>query len=43
MGGIDEVYKRKLTIGDVKRANLPERYWEASLSVIPDHLDYKQR
>lgn len=42
MGGIDEV-KRKLTIGDVKRANLPERYWEASLNVIPDHLDYKHK
>jgi len=41
MGGID--YKRKLTIGDVKRANLPERYWEASLSAIPDHLDYKRK
>lgn len=41
MGGID--YKRKLTIGDVKRANLPERYWEASLSAIPDHLDYKHK
>ena len=43
MGGIDEVYKRKLTIGDVKRANLPERYWDASLRVIPDHLDYKRK
>lgn len=42
MGGIEEV-KRKLTIGDVKRANLPERYWEASLNVIPDHLDYKHK
>jgi len=41
MGGID--YKRKLTIGDVRRANLPERYWEASLSAIPDHLDYKHK
>ena len=43
MGGIDEVYKRKLTIGDVRRANLPERYWEASLNAIPEHLDYKHK
>lgn len=43
MGGIDEVYKRKLTIGDVKRANLPERYWEASLNAIPDWLVYKPK
>ena len=43
MGGIDEVYKRKLTIGDVKRANLPERYWDASLNAIPEHLDYKHK
>ncbi len=43
MGGINENYRRKLTIGDVRRANLPERYWEASLSAIPDHLDYKHK
>jgi len=43
MGGINENYRRKLTIGDVRRANLPERYWEASLSAIPDHLDYKRK
>jgi hypothetical protein len=43
MGGINENYRRKLTIGDVRRANLPERYWEASLNVIPDRLDYKHK
>jgi DNA replication protein DnaC len=43
MGGIDENYRRKLTIGDVRRANLPDRYWEASLNVIPEHLDYKHK
>lgn len=43
MGGIDENYRRKLTIGDVRRANLPERYWEASLNVIPDRLVYKSK
>jgi len=43
MGGIGENYRRKLTIGDVRRANLPERYWEASLNAIPDHLDYKHK
>ena len=43
MGGIDENYRRKLTIGDVRRANLPERYWEASLNAIPDRLLYKPK
>ena len=43
MGGIDENYRRKLTIGDVRRANLPERYWEASLDAIPDWLVYKPK
>ena len=43
MGGINENYRRKLTIGDVRRANLPERYWEASLNVIPDWLVYKPK
>lgn len=43
MGGINENYRRKLTIGDVRRANLPERYWEASLNAIPDRLAYKQK
>lgn len=43
MGGINENYRRKLTIGDVRRANLPERYWEASLDAIPDWLVYKPK
>jgi len=43
MGGINENYRRKLTIGDVRRANLPERYWGASLNAIPDRLLYKPK
>lgn len=43
MGCVDEAVKRKITIGDVKRANLPERYWEATLSEIPSRLSYKEK
>lgn len=35
--------KRKLTVGDMKRARVPERYWESSLNTIPDHLVYKPK
>lgn len=30
-------------MGDVRRANLPERYWDASMGVVPDELAYKER
>lgn len=35
--------KRKITFGDVKRANIPELYWNASMAEIPDNLKYKKR
>ena len=35
--------KRQLTVGDVKRANLPERYWKVSFNEIPNGLPYKER
>jgi DNA replication protein DnaC len=43
MGGVEGMARRKLTVGDVRRANLPERYWETSLRAIPDSMDYKQK
>lgn len=43
MGRIEDQYRRKLTIGDVKRANIPERYWGVSMVRVPDGLKYKSR
>lgn len=42
-GGEIEPMRRQLTYGDVRRANLPELFWGASMKAIPDALPYKQR
>jgi len=41
-GGAEVLTKRKLTFGDVRRANLPELFWDASLDAVPD-LAYKPK
>lgn len=43
MGSLDGVYKRKLTVGDMKRANVPERFWETSMLEIPNRLEHKEK
>jgi len=32
---------RQLTVADLRRSNVPRRFWKVSLSNIPDHLEYK--
>lgn len=34
---------RRLTVGDVRRANIPERYWNVRFSEIPEGLDYREK
>lgn len=35
--------QKELTIFDMKRANIPENFWYATLSSIPKHLPYVQK
>ena len=35
--------KRKLTVGDLRRANVPERYWDSSLKIVPDKLEHREK
>jgi DNA replication protein DnaC len=32
-----------LTVADMKRANVPERFWNVKLSEIPEHLEYRDK
>lgn len=41
LGGV--VVVRRLTVGDVRRANIPERYWNVRFSEIPEGLDYREK
>jgi len=34
---------KRLTVADMKRANVPSRFWNVRLSAIPEHLEYKQK
>lgn len=34
---------RRLTIGDLRRSNVPERYWKVKFSEIPEGLEYKEK
>lgn len=34
---------RRLTVGDVRRANIPERYWNVRFSEIPEGLEYREK
>lgn len=41
LGGV--VVVRRLTVGDVRRANIPERYWNVRFSEIPEGLEYREK
>lgn len=41
LGGV--VVVRRLTVGDVRRANIPERYWDVRFSAIPEGLEYREK
>ena len=32
-----------MTVADMKRANVPSRFWNVKLSEIPEHLEYKDK
>jgi DNA replication protein DnaC len=32
-----------LTVADMKRANVPSRFWNVKLSEIPEHLEYRDK
>lgn len=34
---------KRLTVADMKRANVPPRFWNVKLSEIPEHLEYKDK
>lgn len=34
---------KRLTVADMKRANVPERFWNVKLSEIPEHLEYRDK
>ena len=34
---------RRLTVADMKRANVPSRFWGVRLSLIPDYLQHKEK
>jgi DNA replication protein DnaC len=42
MGSVDMI-RKSLTVGDVKRANIPKRFWDSSVDVIPDRLAHKEK
>ena len=33
---------RKLSVEDMRRAHIPERFWQAKMNLIPDQLAFKQ-
>lgn len=35
--------RRQLRIRDMRRANVPERFWDVTLNRIPDSMDYKAK
>lgn len=34
---------KRLTVADMKRANVPPRFWNVKLSEIPEHLEYRDK
>lgn len=34
---------KRLTVADMKRANVPSRFWNVKLSEIPEHLEYRDK
>lgn len=34
---------KRLTVADMKRANVPARFWNVKLSEIPEHLEYRDK
>lgn len=34
---------KRLTVADMKRANVPSRFWDVRLSEIPDGLEYREK
>lgn len=41
--GGESLVCKQLTVADMKRANVPQRFWEARLSAIPAHLEYVEQ
>ena len=42
-GAIVERFNREITVGDLRRANVPEKFWYATIAEVPKHLPYVKK